>query len=231
MTKKKIGILGSGQVAKVLATGFLTHGFEVMVGTRNPGKLADWKSKNTSASIGSFEEAAGFGDVIVLAVKGTVAESLVISQSNALGAKTVLDTTNPIAEAAPENGVLKYFTSLDNSLMERLQKAVPTANFVKVFSCVGSALMVSPSLPGGRATMFICGNNEDAKNETRKILDLFGWDVADMGKVESARAIEPLCILWCIPGLLHNQWQHARPRNPPGWRSRRGAGRVHWGLP
>lgn len=209
MTKKKIGILGSGQVAKVLATGFLAHGFEVMVGTRNPDKLADWKSKNTRGTLGSFEEAARFGDVVVLAVKGTVAESLVRSLGRTLDGKTVLDTTNPIAEAAPENGVLKYFTTLDNSLMERLQKIAPAAHFVKSFSCVGNALMVNPALPGGRATMFICGNNQEAKDETRKILDLFGWDVEDMGKVESARAIEPLCILWCIPGFLHNQWKHA----------------------
>ena len=209
MTTKKIGILGSGQVAKVLASGFLTHGFEVMVGTRNPDKLADWKNKNTRAALGSFEETARFGGIIVLAIKGTVAESLVNTLGKDLEGKTVLDTTNPITPDAPENGVLKYFTSLNNSLMERLQSIVPTANFVKAFCCVGSALMVNPSLPGGRATMFICGNNEEAKKEARGILDLFGWDVEDMGKVEAARAIEPLCMLWCIPGFLHNQWKHA----------------------
>ena len=209
MTKKKIGILGSGQVAKVLASGFLTHGFEVMVGTRNPSKLADWKTGNEKVALGSFEEAARFGDTLVLAVKGTVAQMLVESLGKDLNNKTVLDTTNPIAEAPPENGVLKYFTSLDNALMERLQRSVPSARFVKAFNCVGNALMVNPSLPGGRPTMFICGNHEEAKKETSEILDLFGWDTEDMGMAEAARAIEPLCMLWCIPGFLHNQWQHA----------------------
>lgn len=57
--------------------------------------------------------------------------------------------------------------------------------------------------------MFICGNNADAKNGVIEILERFGWEIEDMGLVEAARAIEPLCILWCIPGFLHNQWMHA----------------------
>ena len=105
--------------------------------------------------------------------------------------------------------MIKYFTTLENSLMERLQKSAPAANLVKVFNSVGSALMVNPVLPGGKATMFICGNNEEAKKEVGTILDLFGWGVEDMGSVEAARAIEPLCMLWCIPGFLHNEWTHA----------------------
>jgi len=209
MTKKKIGILGSGQVAKVLASGFVKHGYEVMVGTRDTGKLADWQSKNTDAKLGSFEATAQFADLVVLAVKGTVAESLIKSLAALLAGKTVLDTTNPIADAPPENGVLKYFTTFENSLMERLQKSAPAANLVKAFNSVGSALMVNPVLPGGKATMFICGDNDEAKKDAASILDLFGWEVEDMGKVEAARAIEPLCILWCIPGFLHNEWKHA----------------------
>lgn len=209
MTKKKIGILGSGQVAQVLASGFIKHGYDVMLGTRDTGKLADWQSKNAHGKLGSFESTARFGDVVVLAVKGSSAELLLESIAPMLVGKTILDTTNPIAEVPPEKGVLKYFTSLENSLMERLQKRAPTANLVKVFNSVGSALMVNPVLPGGKATMFICGNSDEAKREVRAILDLFGWEVEDMGSVEAARAIEPLCILWCIPGFLHNDWKHA----------------------
>lgn len=209
MTKKKVGILGSGQVAQALGNGFLKHGYDVMVGSRDIGKLVNWQSKNTQAKLGSFEAAAKFGDVIVLAVKGAAAESLIKSLATSLAGKTILDTTNPIADAPPENGVLKYFTTLENSLMERLQKIAPAANLVKAFSSVGNAVMVNPVLPGGNATMFICGNDIEAKKEAASILDLFGWDVADMGKVEAARAIEPLCILWCIPGFLNNQWTHA----------------------
>ncbi len=209
MAKTKIGVLGSGQVGQVLASGFLKHGYEVMVGSRDTKKLSSWQSKNVDAKLGSFEEASKFADIAVLAVKGNGAEALVKSIASNLKGKTILDTTNPISEAPPENGVLKYFTTLEYSLMERLQKLAPEANFVKAFNSVGNAQMVNPSLPGGKPTMFICGNNDASKEETSHILDLFGWEIADMGKAEAARAIEPLCILWCIPGFLNNQWSHA----------------------
>jgi predicted dinucleotide-binding enzyme len=93
--------------------------------------------------------------------------------------------------------------------MERLQRRAPSARFVKAFSCVGHALMVDPKLPNGPPTMFICGNDAAAKAEVKTILGRFGWDVEDLGAVEAARAIEPLCILWCIPGFLQNGWMHA----------------------
>ena len=209
MANNKIGILGSGQVAQTLAGGFIRHGYNVMVGSRDTSKLEAWQHKNSQAQLGSFQDAARFGENIVLAVKGSAAESLVKSLSPQLAGKVVLDTTNPIADSPPDNGVLKYFTTLDGSLMEKLQSIVPGANFVKVFSIVGNKLMVNPVLPGGRATMFICGNNEEAKKEVTRILDQFGWDTEDMGRIEAARAIEPLCMLWCIPGILKNQWTHA----------------------
>jgi 8-hydroxy-5-deazaflavin:NADPH oxidoreductase len=209
MANNKIGILGSGQVAQTLAAGFIRHGYDVMVGSRDTSKLEAWQHKNSQAQLGSFQDAARFGENIVLAVKGSAAESLVKSLSPLLAGKVVLDTTNPIADSPPDNGVLKYFTTLDSSLMEKLQTIVPDANFVKVFSIVGNKLMVNPVLSGGRATMFICGNSEDAKKEVTRILDQFGWDSEDMGRMEAARAIEPLCMLWCIPGILKNQWTHA----------------------
>jgi len=121
----------------------------------------------------------------------------------------VIDATNPIADTPPVNGVVPFFTSFDKSLMERLQSAFQDAHFVKAFNSVGYSLMVNPLLPGGRATMFICGNNDAAKQTVRGILDQFGWDTADMGSTEAARAIEPLCMLWLIPGLLRNEWNHA----------------------
>jgi len=207
----KIGILGSGAVGQVLASGFIKHGYEVMIGTRSPEKLADWKSKaGKSGRVGSFAEAAAFGDIIVLAAKGAAAkETLKMAGAANLDRKTIIDTTNPIADAPPEKGVLKYFTSLDNSLMEQLQAAYPDARFVKAFSSVGNALMVNPELGGVKPTMFICGNDANAKKEVSTILDLFGHEVEDLGGVEAARAIEPLCILWCIPGFLQNDWVHA----------------------
>ncbi len=207
MSKKKIGILGSGIVAKALAKGFIKYGYEIFFGTRDVSKLEDFKDKS---GIGSFEEAAKFGEIIVLAGKGTAAEEILkLSGTENLKAKTIIDATNPLADVPPVNGVLKFFTGPDDSLMERLQKLCPDANFVKCFNSIGNAFMVDPDFNGARPTMFICGNDSDAKSEVQDILKEFKWEWADMGKVEAARAIEPLCILWCIPGLLRNEWNHA----------------------
>jgi predicted dinucleotide-binding enzyme len=205
-----IGILGSGDVAKALAAGFLAHGHAVMMGTRDPKKLAGWLEGHRGIQTGSFADAAKFGEAVVLAVKGGAAVGAVrLAGAAHLKGKTVMDATNPIADAPPVNGVLKFFTSLDDSLMERLQREIPDARFVKAFSCVGNALMVNPKFKEGKPTMFICGNDDGAKGVVRGILDQFGWETADMGRAEAARAIEPLCMLWCIPGFLGNQWSHA----------------------
>lgn len=207
----RIGILGSGIVGKTLAVGFLKNGYPVTVGTRNTVKLADWQAKNPTARTASFEETARFGEILVLASKGHAAhEVLKLAGAANLKGKTIIDATNPIDEsAAPANGVLNFFTDLKTSLMEQLQKQAPEANFVKAFSCVGNAFMVDPKFADGKPTMFICGNSEGAKKQVNYILTQFGWETEDMGKAESARAIEPLCILWCIPGMLNNQWSHA----------------------
>jgi 8-hydroxy-5-deazaflavin:NADPH oxidoreductase len=206
----KVGILGSGDVAKALAGGFLKHGHDVTLGTRTPNKLADWAKANPKARIASFAEAAKFAELVVLAVKGTVAADVLRAAGAAnLVRKTVIDATNPIADAPPINGVLKFFTNLDESLMERLQREFGEARFVKAFNSVGNACMVNPQFPDGLPTMFICGNDEAAKTTVRGILVQFGWETADMGKAEAARAIEPLCMLWCIPGFLRNDWTHA----------------------
>jgi predicted dinucleotide-binding enzyme len=208
---KKIAVLGSGQVGQVLADGFLKHGYDVMRASREPSKLDGWKAgAGPKAHVGTFSDAAKWADGVVLAVKGGAAvEAIALAGTANLAGKTVMDATNPIADAPPQNGVLRYFTDLNESLMERLQKQAPDAHVVKVFSCVGNAFMVNPTLPGGPPTMFICGNDKGAKEEVRAVLDQFGWDTADMGSVEAARAIEPLCMLWCIPGLRGGGWSHA----------------------
>lgn len=206
----KIGVFGSGKVGEVLADGFLKHGYEVMRGSRDPKKLAAWKEgAGTKAQVGSYADAAKFGDILVLAVKGTGAvETIDLAGPDALAGKTVLDATNPIADAPPQHGMVQYFTTPNESLMEILQKRAPKANFVKAFSSVGNALMVNPKLELP-PTMFICGNDAGAKAQTTEILTKFGWETEDMGTVEAARAIEPLCILWCMPGFLRNDWTHA----------------------
>lgn len=206
----KVGILGSGDVGRTLAAGFLKHGHQVMVGTREPPKLADWAREHPPARTGTFVEAARFGEVLVLSVKGSAAaDALRAAGTDALAAKTVIDTTNPIADAPPVDGVLKFFIGQDESLLERLQSEFPRAHFVKAFNSVGSDRMVNPVYAAGRPTMFICGNEGMAKRTVSGILEQFGWETADMGRATAARAIEPLCLLWCIPGFLHDQWTHA----------------------
>ena len=206
----RTGILGSGVVARTLAAGFLKHGHDVTVGTRDPDKLTDWRTQHPDARVGTNADAASDGELLVLAVKGTAAsEALRLAGAANLNGKVIIDTSNPIADAPPDHGVLRFFTSLDDSLMERLQRDYASARFVKAFNSVGNALMVNPVLKGGPPTMFICGNDQDAKRIVTGVLDQFGWETADLGTVEAARAIEPLCILWCIPGLLRNEWAHA----------------------
>ncbi len=206
----KVGILGSGAVAKSLAAGFIKHGHSVMLGTRTASKLAEWAGQNPAAKIGPVADAAAFGEIVVLAVKGTAASDALRSAGAAhLAAKVIIDATNPIAPEPPVNGVLKFFTTLDDSLMERLQREFPAGRFVKAFSSVGSACMVDPAFAGGKPTMFICGDDESSKQTVRGILDDFGWETEDMGGAAAARAIEPLCMLWCIPGFMKQDWVHA----------------------
>jgi 8-hydroxy-5-deazaflavin:NADPH oxidoreductase len=203
----KVGIIGSGVVGQTLAAGFVKHGHEVEIGTREPAKLKDWSTKSPGLKVNSFAQAAAFGDVVVLAVGGEVAqEALRLVGPEALQGKTVIDACNPIGGGPPVNGVLSFFTPQNESLMERLQKAYPSAHFVKAFNSVGSRQMVNPQFAGGRPTMFICGNDANAKKSVAQILDQFGWDTEDMGAVEAARAIEPLCRLWCIPGIGKGDW-------------------------
>jgi hypothetical protein len=206
---KKIGVLGSGQVAQVLAAGFKKHGYDVKIGSREPKKLAEFATKS-GIPTGTFAEVAAFAETVMLAVKGGAAlDVLKLAGDANLAGKVVLDATNPISDEPPQNGVVRYFTAQNDSLMERLQKAFPKARLVKAFNSVGNAFMVNPTFPGGPPTMFICGNDAAAKTEATTILTQFGWATADMGMVESARPIEALCQLWCAPGMLRNEWTHA----------------------
>jgi predicted dinucleotide-binding enzyme len=206
---KRVGVIGSGQVAQVLAAGFRKHAYDVAIGTREPAKLGAFGEQHGIA-VRDFAGAAAHGEIVVVAVKGSAAQSA-LEQAGAknLDGKIVIDANNPIADAPPDHGVIRFFTGPNESLMERLQAAFPAARFVKAWSSVGNAFMVNPTFPGGPPTMFICGDDAAAKQEVSAILQRFGWEGVDMGQVQSARAIEPLCQLWCAPGLLRNQWTHA----------------------
>ena len=134
----KVGILGSGEAAKTLAGGFLQHGHDVMLGTRAPAQLAEWATAHPKARLASVTEAAGFGEVVVLAVKGTAAAAALRAAGAAmLAGKPLIDVTNPIADAPPVNGVLRFFTTIEESLLERLQREFADVRFVKAFNSVG----------------------------------------------------------------------------------------------
>jgi predicted dinucleotide-binding enzyme len=205
----KFGVLGSGPVGQVLAKGLKQHGHDVRIASRTPKKMADF-SAASGIPAGTFAEVTAWAEGLVLAVKGTIARDA-LSQAGAqnLKGKVVMDATNPIADEPPQDGVIRLFTGPNDSLMEQLQAAFPAARFVKAFSSVGNRQMVNPSLPGGKPTMFYCGNDVEAKKIVARIIEQFGWEGADMGKATAARAIEPLAQLWCILGFLENRWDHA----------------------
>src|SRR5258708_962875 len=153
----KIGILGSGDVGKTLGAGFLKYRHDVTMGTRTPDKLAGWAQKNPAGRVSSFADTAKFAEVVVLAVRGLGARDTLLAGGAAnLTGKIIIDATNPIADAPPLNGVLKFFTDVNESLMERLQREFASARFVKAFNSVGSSSMVNPQFKGGTPTMFIC---------------------------------------------------------------------------
>ncbi len=203
-----IGVIGSGSVGQALAAGYALHGHPVTIGTRTPSKLAEFGAANPAVTVGDFAAAAG-AEIVILAVQGgAAAEALALAGHERLAGKVVIDTCNPIA-GGPVEGILPYFTGPGDSLMQRLQAALPAARFVKAFSSVGNAFMIDPKFPAGRPTMFICGNDAAAKATVAGLLAEVGWDVEDVGGAVGAGPIEALCQLWCAPGFLRNDWAHA----------------------
>ena len=203
----KIGVIGSGDVGQTLAAGLAKLGHEVRIGSREGHRLAAF-SASSGGPEGRFADVAREAEVVILAVKGEVAEGLVRDLADALAGKPVLDTTNPIG-GPPKDGILPYFTAANESLLERLQAAVLAAKFVKFFNSVGTGLMVHPKLPGGTPSMFVCGNDADAKATAAALARALGWNVEDLGTAAAGHVLEALCQLWCAPGLLRNDWAHA----------------------
>ncbi|MBL8685716.1 MAG: NAD(P)-binding domain-containing protein [Myxococcales bacterium] len=203
----KIGVLGSGMVGQTLAKGLQGLGHEVRIASREGTKLAAF-SEQTGIREGRFGDVAAFAEVVVLAVKGDVAEALVKELAPALAGKALLDTCNPIS-GAPEGGMLPYFTAANESLIERLQKAAPDAKVVKWFNSVGAGLMVKPNVQGGPPSMFICGDDAAAKATAAALAKELGWNVEDAGPARLGHAVEALCQLWCAYGFLRNDWAHA----------------------
>jgi len=208
----KVGVLGSGTVGKTLAAGLVRHGYEVMLGTREPVQedVAAWAKTAPGAKTGTFREAANFGELLILSVLARAVEDVIrLAGTENFRGKVLIDTNNPIADAPPVDGVLQYFTGPNESLGEKIQSLVPEAKVVKAFNSVGAGRMVDPHFEQGTPTMFICGNDAKAKNQASEIVRRLGWEPYDCGSLVAARALEPLCMLWCIPHFTKNESNHA----------------------
>ena len=211
MQKMKIGILGTGDVGRQLGSGFAALGHDVKIGSRDPksDKLRKWLDRSGgTASTGSFADAAKFGDVIVLATLWSGTENAIrLADARSFSGKVVIDTTNPLVFSPGAAPALALGHT--NSGGEQIQRWLPDARLVKAFNTVGNTHMVNPQFPGGPPDMFICGNDPEAKKIVGEICSDFGWPVIDIGAIEGARLLEPLCILWVLYGLQTGSWNHA----------------------
>jgi len=207
----RVGILGTGDVGKALGKGFVTLGHDVKMGSReakNEKALAWARQLGAKASVGTFADAASFGDIVVLATLGVANESaLKMAGPEMLRGKIVIDTTNPLDFSAGMPP--KLAVSGNDSGGERVQRLLPDAHVVKAFNTVGNAFMFRPSFPGGPPDMFFCGNNDDAKQKVAAILKDFGWGIVEVGGIESSRYLEPMCMVWVLSGIHANSWNHA----------------------
>ena len=211
MKTMKIGILGTGDVARALALGFVGVGHHVKFGTREPGapKVKELLARvGHGATAGTFADAAAFGDIVVLATLWSGTENAIrLAGPAGFKGKVVVDATNPLvfSPGAPPALALGH----TDSGGEQVQRWLPGARVVKAFNSVGNAHMVNPSFPGGPPDMFIAGNDADAKRAVTELLTAFGWSTIDVGGIEGARLLEPLCILWVGYGIATGTWDHA----------------------
>ena len=216
----KIGIIGSGDVGRRLADGLVDLGYQVKIGTRDTSKkeIIEWVDKHRkgggkeseNASVGDFAEAASFGDDLIVLCTSWNGTSNAIKMADPVNmtGKVVIDTINPLdfSQGLPP----RMAVGITDSAGEINQRLLPGAKVVKAFNIVGNPYMVHPNFPGGPPTMFICGNDEQAKKMvTESILTPFGWETIDIGGIEGARLLEPLAMLWITHYFRTGTGDHA----------------------
>lgn len=208
MKNMKVGILGSGDVGKSFAHAFGALGHEVTIGSRSPDKLAEFVAgEGDRVSSGTFEQAASSGDIIVLATHGVAThEAINLAGKRHFNHKVVIDATNPLDFSG---GAPRLSVGHTDSLGEQIQRALPDARVVKAFNTAGNGLFFKPQLPGGPPDMFIAGNDADARKLVSQVCEAFGWGVIDLGGIEAARLLEPMCMVWVLHGVLSGTWVHA----------------------
>ena len=203
----KVGVLGSGDVGQALARGFVSRGHEVMVGTSDPPKLADF-AREANCKTGSFAEAVAFGEMIALAARGRATPRIIEDAGKQkFSGKVVIDAMNPLdfSGGFPP----KLAISGEDSLGERVQRALPDAKVVKAFNTIGNQYFVDPSFSEGRPTMLIAGNDADAKRVVGEVLAEFGWsEPVDIGGIEGSRELEAICVAWVKIGGLRGSFDH-----------------------
>ncbi len=156
--------------------------------------------------VGTPSEVVKDADLVFLSVLGTAAVDLVTGLQDELRGKVLIDTTNPLDFSSGGPGL---FVGHSDSLGEQVQRAVPGTHVVKAYNTVGNANMVDPDLRGGPPTMFIGGDSEEAKRTVTALLEATGWDVVDLGGIETSRYLEPMCIAWVLHGIRTGSWDHA----------------------
>lgn len=207
----KVGIVGTGDVGKAVGRGFIALGKAVKMGARdarNEKAIAWAREMGANASVGTFRDAADFGDIVVLATLGVANESAItMAGPESFRGKVVIDTTNPLDFSAGMPP--KLAVSGHDSGGEGVQRLLPDAHVVKAFNTVGNAFMFRPDFPGGPPDMFMCGNHEDGKAKVAAILRDFGWGVVDVGGIESSRYFEAMCMVWVLAAMRTGNWNHA----------------------
>ncbi len=207
----KIGVLGTGEVGKTLGGAFVALGHEVKMGSRdarNEKAIAWAKELGPKASVGTFADAASFGEIIVLATQGVANDAALRSAgADRFRGKVVIDATNPLDNSKGFPPTLAVAGT--DSGGEQVQRLLPGAEVVKAFNTVGSAHMFRPSFPGGPPDMFICGNSDGAKKKVAGILEQFGWGVIDVGGIQASRYLEAMCMVWVLYGARTDTWNHA----------------------
>jgi 8-hydroxy-5-deazaflavin:NADPH oxidoreductase len=211
LAKTRVGVLGTGVVGQRLAWGFRERGHEVTIGSRDPEKpeLRQWLSaEGAGIQAGTFAEAAAAGELLVLAVHGEAAEQVIADAGReSFAGKVVIDAMNPLdfSGGFPP----KLSISGEDSLGERVQRALPDAKVVKAFNIIGNPYFVDPIFREGQPTMLIAGNDADAKRTVTDLLADFGWsDIVDIGGIDGSRELEAICIAWVKIGGVRDAWDH-----------------------